>query len=445
MILLLIVVLILTLGVVAVVLINAQQKSRKEKALTHLKNGEYSDAMRLYTEMYKRNPNDKTLNWYIGLCHENLGNQELALVEYNKVALSMVFLPPLNEAEVHERIAMINARLGNLEKATHEFRIVTALDPNHANALYQLGIIERDSGEPQRAITSLNKAVRADDSFVQAYVELGKLNYNLNYLERAKKALRRAVQLDHFLSETHYYYALTLEKMRNFKESIEEFQIALKDNRYAFDSYAHLGHIYIEMSNAVQAFENFEKALELGTDNPEKIVELKYDYANYLVRAGELNRALKLWKEVQAVSPEFKDTAQKIEIYGEVGRSENLTRLMTSSKQDFLAAGLSLCRILRIRVEKHKFGMEDFVEFTGGMRQEREDVTVIVHFARWTSQVGEIPVRDLLERMTEENAAKGCFITTSLFSAKAMKHAKVRPINLIDRHKLEEMLVKVYS
>ena len=89
--------------------------------------------------------------------------------------------------------------------------------------------------------------------------------------------------------------------------------------------------------------------------------------------------------------------------------------------------------------------MEDFVEFTGGMRQGREDVTVIVHFARWTSQVGEIPVRDLLERMTEENAAKGYFITTSLFSAKAMKHAKVRPINLIDRHKLEEMLMKVYS
>ena len=54
MILLLIVVLILTLGVVAVVLINAQQKSRKKKALTHLKNGEYSDAKRLYTRMKEK-------------------------------------------------------------------------------------------------------------------------------------------------------------------------------------------------------------------------------------------------------------------------------------------------------------------------------------------------------------------------------------------------------
>ena len=445
MILLLIVVLILTLVVVGIFLLHAQRKSRMEKAQTHMKNGEYADALKLFSEMYRRNPNNKAFNWYIGICHENLDNPELALVEYNKVALSTVFPPPLNEAEVHERMAMINLRLNNLERAAQEFRIVTALDVNHASAFYHLGIIERDSGEPQKAITSLSKAVRADDSFLQAYVELGKLNYSLNYLERAKKALRRAVQLDPAQNEAHYFYALTLEKMRNFKDSIEEFQITLKNNAFSFECYAHLGHIYMEMSNSVQAFECFEKAIELGTNDVEMLSELKYNYANYLVIAGELNRALKLWKEVQAVLPNYRDTVQKIEIYGEVGRSENLTRLMTSSKQEFLVAGLSLCKIIRVHVEKHRFGKENFVEFIGSMRQGREDVTVIVHFARWTSQVGEIPVRDLLERMTDENAAKGYFMTTSLFSAKALKHAKVRPINLIDRHKLEEMLTKVYS
>ena len=445
MILLLIVVLLLTLVVVTFVLVNAQRKSRRDKALAHLQNGEYSDAMKIFAEMYKRSPNDKTLNWYIGLCHENMGNQELALVEYNKVALSTAFLPPLNEAEVHERIAMINLRIGNLEKAAHEFRIVIALEPNHVNALYQLGIIERDSGEPQKAITTLNRVVKANDSFVQAHLELGKLNYNLNYLERAKKSLRRAVQLEESMGEARYYYALTLEKMRNFKEAIEEFHVVGKDKAFTFDAHAHLGYIYIEMSNAVQAFENFEKALDIGSKDSKKIIALKYDYANYLVSSGELNRALTLWKEVHAASPEYKDTAEKIEIYGEVGRSENLTRLMTSSKQDFLAAGMALCRQLRIHVEKHKFGKENFVEFIGSMRQGREDATVVVHFARWTSQVGEIPVRELLERMTDETAVKGFFITTSLFSAKAMKHAKVRPINLFDRHRLEEMLTKVYS
>jgi tetratricopeptide (TPR) repeat protein len=445
MILLLIVVLLLTLVVVIFVLVNAQRKSRREKALAHLKNGEYNEAMKIFAEMYKRSPNDKTLNWYIGLCHENMGNPELALVEYNKVALSTAFLPPLNEAEIHERIAMINLRLGNLEKSAHEFRIVTALEPNHVNALYQLGIIERDSGEPQKAITTLSRVVRVNDSFVQAHLELGKLNYNLNYLERAKKSLKRALQLDQSLGEARYYYALTLEKMRNLKDAIEEFHGVIKHSDYAFDAYAHLGHIYMEMSNTVQAFENFEKALETGSKDSQHLLEMKYDYANYLVTGGELNRALTLWKEVHTESPDFKDAAEKIEIYGEVGRSENLTRLMTSSKQDFLAAGLSLCKQLRIRAEKHKFGKENFVEFVGGMRQGRDDVAVVVHFARWTSQVGEIPVRELLERMTEENAAKGYFITTSLFSAKAMKHAKVRPINLFDRHKLEELLTKVYS
>jgi len=445
MILMLIIVLILTVVIVSAFLVSAQRKNRMEKALALLKNGEYAEALRYFTELYKRNTNNKTVNWYIGLCHENMGNLELALVEYNKVALSTVFLPPLNEAEVHERMAMINLKLENAEKAAQEFRIVTALDPNNANAFYHLGIIERDSGETQQAITTLGKAVKADDNFIQAHLELGKLNYALSYLERAKKCLRKVIQLDSSLSGAHYYYALTLEKMRNFKDSIEEFQAALSDTIYNFDCHVHLGNIYMELSNPTQAFEHFEKAIELGTDTPEKLAELKYNYGNYLVVAGDLNRALKLWKEVEALVPDYKDTAQKIEIYGEVGRSENLTKLMTSSKQEFLTAGLSLCRILRVHVESHKYGKENFVEFKGSMRQGREEVNVIVHFARWTSQVGEIPVRELLERMTEENAAKGFFITTSLFSAKAQKHAKVRPLNLIDRQKLEEMLTKVYA
>jgi tetratricopeptide (TPR) repeat protein len=445
MILMLIVVLILTAVIVIAFVINAQRKSRMERALSLLNSGEYEDALRGFLELYKRNPNNKSLNWYIGLCHENQGNLELALVEYNKVALSTAFLPPLNEADVHERIAAINERLGNMEKAAQEFRIVTALDQKNANAYFHLGLIERDSGDTQGAITTLSKAVRIDDSFVPAHLELGKLNLALNYLERAKKNFRKVIQIDVNLSEGHFHYGLALEKLRNFKDSIEEFQAALDDSAYAFDCYVHLGNIYMELSNTTQAFENFEKAIAFGSEEVEKLADVKYNYANYLIGAGDLNKALELWKEVQSIAPDFKDTVQKIEIYGEVGRSENLTRLMTSSKQDYLAAGLSLCRLLRIHVENHRYGKENFVEFKGVTRQGREDVTVIVHFVRWTSQVGELPVRELLEKMNEEGAAKGVFITTSLFSSKAQQHAKVRPVNLIDREKLEELLTKVYA
>jgi tetratricopeptide (TPR) repeat protein len=445
MILLLIVVLMLSLSIVVAFLVSAQRKNRMERALALLKSGDYGEALKSLTEIYKRNTNDKTLNWYIGLCHENLGNLELALVEYNKVSLSTVFLPPLNEAEVHERIALINLKLGNMERAAQEFRIVTALDQSNAGALYHLGIIERDNGENQQAITTLGKAIKIDDSFLQAHLEIGKLNLGLNYLERAKRSFRRCIQLDPSLVEAHFYYGLTLEKMRNFKDSLEEFQKALGGEAFVFDTHVHMGNIYLELSNTTQAFEHFEHALEIGTSDAKKLVEFKYNYGNYLVKAGDLKRALQLWKEVYAVSPEYKDTAEKIEIYSEVGRSENLTRLLTASKQDYLAAGLALCRLLRVHVESHRYGKENFVEITGSMRQGREDVTVIVHFARWTSQVGEIPVRELLERMNEENAAKGYFITTSMFSAKAQKHAKVRPLTLIGRDRLEEMLSKVYA
>lgn len=63
---------------------------------------------------------------------------------------------------------------------------------------------------------------------------------------------------------------------------------------------------------------------------------------------------------------------------------------------------------------------------------------------RWTNPVGEIPVRELLDRMAEEGATKGIFITSSRFSEKAQDLSKIRPLLLVEREQLETMLSKVY-
>lgn len=440
-----IVMVVVSILLIAYFILRVQKRNKLEKAITHLRSDEYEEALKLFQELYTKERGNRLYNWYMGLCHESMKNYELALVEYNKASMSTVFRPPLNEAGIHERIALINMQIGNMKKAEQEFRIVTALNPLHSGAFYYLGVIARNNSQLQEAIIYFSNAVKIKKDFTEAYLELGKINYFLNHLDSAKKALLEALSNNPSLSEAHFFNALVLEKERSFEGAIEEFQYAFRDERYRFDCYAHLGAVYMELSDRGKAFDCYEKALQTGTADEKKLVEVKYTYATHLVQAGEIKKALEQWREVNELYPNYKDTVIKLEIYGEVSRSESLTRLMASSKQDFLDTGMNLCKILGITVEKYNFGKENFIEFVGSKRIGRGEMICIVHFARWTNQVGELPVRELIERMTEEGASKGIFITTSGFSAKALKHANIRPLELIAKERLEAMLAKAYE
>ena len=96
-------------------------------------------------------------------------------------------------------------------------------------------------------------------------------------------------------------------------------------------------------------------------------------------------------------------------------------------------------------MERYNFKRDDFLEFIGISRSKGTDFACVLHLVRWTNTVGEIPVRELLDRMVEEGAAKGIFVTASSFSEKAQDLAKIRPLLLLERDRLETMLSKVYA
>ena len=424
---------------------SSKHEKKYDRALKSFKAEKYKEALELFQELLGKETTNKLYSWYIGQCYEYLENYELAIVEYNKVALSTKFPHPLNEAEIHEKLATVNLKIGNIKKAYQEFQIVVSLSPTNSEAFYYLGILTKNNGELQKSIEYFEKAFRASDNFPEAYLEYGKLNYQLKHIDKAKRSLMRAIEQNPDLPEAHYYYALILEKDRIYQKSIKEFRHALEDEKLRFDIYVHLGNIYTVLSEKAEGFNFFEKALAMTDIKGEGLIEAKYQYADHLVQAGDLNKAMMLWNEIKSARPQYKDIENKLQIYGEISKSENLTRFITALKHDFLSTGAELCKLLKVKVERYNFKRDDFLEFIGISRSKGTDFACILHLVRWTNTVGEIPVRELLDRMVEEGAAKGIFVTASSFSEKAQDLAKIRPLLLLERDRLETMLSKVYA
>ncbi len=422
----------------------AQKKNKLDRARGLLEQEDFDRALGQFKELAVREPTRALYHYYIALCYEKLEQYELALVELNKVALSTTFEPPIEEPEVHFRIARLHLILGNERQAAQEFGTVVTLDPRNADAHYYLGIVARNAEELQKSLEHFSNAVAHRQVFPRAHLELGKVSYRLTHFEKARKALQKTLTQDPGVSEAHFYYGLLLEKDRSFTKAIEELQLSMNDERYVFPAAAHLAFVYLELGDTGKAFQYFDQALAAGTKDQPSLLEVKYRYANRLVEAGELGKAMTLWGEIRDAQSGFKDVEEKLRIYGRISRSSTLTRLITSGKSEFVETGNELCRQLHVRVEKQNLGKENFVEYVGNSTSGISDRPCLVHFARWTVQVGEIPLRELLERMAEENAGKGYFITTSGFTEKALSLAKIRPVELIDRDRLDQMLQKVY-
>jgi len=441
----LLIVFILIIALLGFFLQTSKSKKQLEKALALFNIGEYKEALESFQGLYSKDSGNKVYNWYMGQCYENLENYELALVEYNKASLSTIFNLPLDEAEIHKRIALMNLELGNVNKAYHEFQIVTSLNPKDSEIYFYLGILAKNNGELQKGLEFFEKAFRYKKEYPEAYLEHGKLNYLLNHIDKAKRSLSQAIAQNPDLNEAHYYYALLLEKDKVYQKSIDEFHLAMRDERFRFDSFFHLGSIYMALSDQESAYDFFEKAFAVGTVNIDAFLDAKYTYANYLVQSGDLHKALKVWEEIHTQNAQFRDVSIKIEIYSDICKSDNLTRFVTSSKQEFLQTGQDLCKVLRIRVANYTIQKNDLAEYIGSYRTGRDEAACVVHMAKWTTQVGEIPVRELLERVVDEGAGKGIFITSSHFTEKALDLSKIRPLELIERERLEELLSKVYT
>jgi len=425
---------------VGFLLIKVRQKKRYDRASALFKGGKYREALHIFLELLARNPRSRVYTWNIGLCYERIENYEMALVEYNKLLMSTSFGPSLSEAEIHHKIALLSFKIGNIDRAWKEFQIVTGLDPEHSEAFYHLGLIAVKRNEMQRAVEFFEKACLHDRDLGGAFLGLGKANFKLNHFEKAKKALERAIEIEPPIAESHFYYAMILEKDRSYKRSIEEFELSIGDEQFKFLSLLHLGNVYMALNDRKQAFNYFEEALSFGTSDSRELVEAKYQYANYLVDAGDINKALKLWGQIDSVQPLYKDVRNKIDIYSEINKSANLTKFITMSKAEFLSAARRLCETLKVTVEKISTEKKDFMEFIGTFRVGRDEHVCIVDIARWINEVGEIPVRELLEKMGDRSASKGFFITSSHYTQRALDLSNIRPLELIDKEGLEQLL-----
>ncbi len=135
-----------------------------------------------------------------------------------------------NFAEAHYNLGIILIDLGKLKEAELSTRKAIEIDPNFRDAHYNLGIILIDLGKLKEAELSTRKAIKIDPNYAKAHSNLGNILRDLGNLEDAELSQRKAIEIDPNYAKGHYNLGSTLELRGKREEAKRQWSKAVELN-----------------------------------------------------------------------------------------------------------------------------------------------------------------------------------------------------------------------
>jgi tetratricopeptide (TPR) repeat protein len=161
----------------------------------------------------------------------------------------------------------LNLEKGHYFEAISDFEEVLKIIPNDAWTLRYLSEACRKSGQPDKALTVINQAIKSDPNDLQSYKARAMLLFNHKAYDKAiddfKKILEQQPNNVWALSTVADCYQFTGQQ----KSALESIDKAIQVNpNYAF-SYRVRGRINLQNQNYAEAVADFQKSLELEPNN----------------------------------------------------------------------------------------------------------------------------------------------------------------------------------
>jgi tetratricopeptide (TPR) repeat protein len=119
-------------------------------------------------------------------------------------------------------------------------------------------------------------------------------------------------QLEKEDTETHYNLGIAYKEMELFTDAITEFQTAAMDPQRKIDCLTLEGICYRDKGEVAKAEEIFINTLSLQGLTGEEQLSLNYELAFLYETVGRQEDALRLYQQVRAINPGFRDAAKKI-------------------------------------------------------------------------------------------------------------------------------------
>ena len=163
-------------------------------------------------------------------------------------------------------IAIQHHQAGRLQAAESIYRQILQVEPDHAEALHVLGILNAQAGHHQVAVEYLRRALMVRPDWAEAHANLGNALREQGKPDEAVPYLRRALQLRPDYAEARNNLGNALESLGNLDEAIACYRRAIALKPDLAEAHSNLGNANKARGNLDEAIACYRRAIELRPD-----------------------------------------------------------------------------------------------------------------------------------------------------------------------------------
>jgi tetratricopeptide (TPR) repeat protein len=369
---------------------------------------------------------------------------EKAYKTYELLAEISIGSSHLDEFTANMRYGIAALRLSRLDDAYKGLAIARTIKQDNFEVNFNLGYIEFQKRQYDRAASLLKQATQADADHALSHRYLGHSYVKLHAYKEALGALKRAVDLDPQDKESLFAMAECFYELGNLDQSLKIFSHLRADPLLGPQAALFAGTVHLNQHDMEKAIQDFEIGLKHADIKIETATELKYRLAAAFLKNQEIGKAVSCLQEVLTLSPNYKDVPALLSKYKELNSNRNLQTYLLGATSEFV----TLCRKIvlmfytkaKVKITDISVQKNDFADILAEIETSKWQDVVLFRFIRSSGSIGELAVRDFHARVKDVKAGKGLCISGGVFTDEAKKFVEARLIDLIEKPQLMNLL-----
>ena len=336
-------------------------------------------------------------------------------------------------------------------EALKNYLLLTKLDPQNADNFYQVGYIYEQQNRYDIALGFMQKCAMLDKKHAKAHAEIGLMLYRTKQFNEAKKEIDLALKLSPETYSSYYYLGKILKDAKDLQGAIKAFEKAQRDQDIKQKAIIEHGSCYMIANRYDNAIVDFQRAIELDkSDSQPETLYARYFLATCYEKNRKIDKAIEQWEAIYKRNKGFRDVSAKLSEYKDLQANDFLKDYLTCSNEEFpmicknaVVKGLGL-QVLSCDAKKWGCQITGVNKSDESWMSVRKQV-IFIRFYRDPEPVAEPQIHESLDQMKSMNSVKAFLFSSSGFNTAAKRFAENRPVELIEKDKLEALLSKAGS
>lgn len=427
---------------------NIMSPKKMEAIPKLIKQGKTQNAIRIAKQIIAKDQKNYLAHYYLGKAYLKENRKELAVIEYKMVNENALFGEGINEVNFRKEFAQLLLQFNQQNDALTNYLLLTKLDPTDADNFYQVGRIYEQQNRYDLALGFMQKCAMIDKKHAKAHAEIGLMLYRTKQFNEAKKEIDIALKLSPETYSSYYYLGKILKDAKDIPGALKAFEKAQRDQEVKQKAIIEHGSCYLVVNRYDNAAVDFQRAIDLDkTDSIPETLYARYFLALCYEKSRKIDKAIEQWEAIYKHNKGFRDVSAKLSEYKDLQANDYLKDYLTCSNEEFsLICKNATMKALNLQIltcDMKKWGCQISAVNKGddSWMSVRKQV-IMIRYYRDPEPVADQQVIEALDNMKSQNYVKGYMFSSSGFTTTAKRYAENRPIELIEKQKLEAVLSK---